>query len=62
MILNYILPIDISILYIPVAAVTAFGFLGKFTMPKFGLKGILVLIGIGLAEFICLIVTHFFFS
>ena len=61
MILNYILPVDISILYIPVAAVTAFCFLGKFTIPKLHLKGILVLIGIGVLEFVCLIVTHIFF-
>lgn len=50
LLLHYILPIDISIVYVPVALVTGFFFLSKIQVPKPGLRGILLMIGIGLLE------------
>jgi CDP-diacylglycerol--serine O-phosphatidyltransferase len=40
---------DISILYFPVTLITGFLFLCKFQIPKLHLRGILVLVGIGVA-------------
>ena len=50
LLLHYVLPIDISIVYVPVALVTALLFLSKLRIPKPGMKGILLMIGIGLLE------------
>ena len=48
--------LDLSIIYIPVALRTAFLFLSKIKVPKPGLRGILMMIGIGLIECIVLAV------
>ncbi len=56
LLLRYILPIDISIVYVPVALVTAFLFLSKMEVPKPGLRGILIMIGAGLLECAALVV------
>ena len=48
--------LDLSIIYIPVALLTAFLFLSKIKVPKPGLRGILMMIGIGLIECIVLAV------
>lgn len=55
MILHYIIPVDISLVYFPVTLLTGFAFLGKFKVPKFGLKGILVMIAIGFVELLLLV-------
>lgn len=49
LLLHYVLPMDISILYFPVTLITGFLFLCKFQIPKLHLRGILVLVGIGVA-------------
>lgn len=49
LLLHYVLPMDISILYFPVTLVTGFLFLCKFQIPKLHLRGILILVGIGVA-------------
>ncbi|MBQ9760274.1 MAG: CDP-alcohol phosphatidyltransferase family protein [Clostridia bacterium] len=54
LLLRYILPIDISIVYVPVALITAFLFLSKIQVPKPGLRGILIMIGIGVLECVAL--------
>ena len=59
MLLRYILPIDISIFYFPVILITGFLFLAKFTIPKPGLRGVLLLVGIGALEFALLILFYF---
>lgn len=54
LLLRYIMPIDISIIYVPVALAMGFLFLSKIQVPKPGLRGILIMIGIGLLECIAL--------
>lgn len=58
MLLRYILPMDISFLYFPVTLITGYLFLCKFQMPKLHLRGILVLVGIGVVE--CILLLLFF--
>lgn len=53
--LSFDIPIDISIVYVPVALITGLLFLSKIKVPKPGLRGILIMIGIGLAECIALV-------
>lgn len=62
MLFRYIINIDISIVYFPVTLVTGFLFLSKINIPKPGLRGILILIGIGLLEFALLLLFYFFFK
>ena len=59
LLLHYIVPVDISFLYFPVTLVTGYLFLCKFQIPKLHLRGILILIGIGLVECILLLLTFF---
>lgn len=54
LLLRYVLPIDISIIYVPVALVTGFLFLSKIQVPKPGLRGILIMIAVGVLECIAL--------
>lgn len=54
LLLRYIMPVDISIVYVPVALGVAFLFLSKLRVPKPGLRGILIMIGIGVAECVAL--------
>ena len=55
---QYIIPADITWLYIAAIVVTGALFITPFKIKKFGLKGILGLIGIGTLEFIALIVVR----
>ena len=50
MLIQFSTSIDITPVYFAVMAVTAFLFLSRIKIPKFGLKGILVMVGIGVAE------------
>ena len=59
MILRYITPIDISIAYLPLILLTAFAFLGKFTLRKPKLCGILIMVGIGFIEAVILVLRLF---
>lgn len=59
LLLHYIVPVDISFLYFPVTLITGYLFLCKFQIPKLHLRGILVLIGIGVLECILLLLTFF---
>ena len=58
MLLQYITTIDLAIIYFPVALITGFLFLSKIQIPKPHLRGILVMIGIGLLE--CILLVLFF--
>ena len=53
--LQYTIPMDLTILYIVVALITGFLFLSKIQIPKLGTKGILGLIGVGLVEFLIML-------
>ncbi len=55
MMFHYLLPTDISVLYFPVTMLTAICFLAKFQIPKLGLRGILVLVALGMVEAVALI-------
>lgn len=59
MVFRYIITIDISIVFFPVALITGFLFLSKIQIPKPHLRGILVMIGIGIIE--CILLLLFFF-
>ncbi len=50
LLLRYALPIDISVVYVPVALVMSILFLSRLRVPKPGTRGILVLAAIGLLE------------
>lgn len=50
MLVYYILEKNIVPLYLAIMLITAFAFLAKFKLPKPGLRGILIMIAIGLAE------------
>ncbi len=54
MLLQYLVPADLSFLYVPFLLITGLCFLLKFNVPKFGMRGILVMIGIGVIECIAL--------
>ncbi|MBO4414941.1 MAG: CDP-alcohol phosphatidyltransferase family protein [Lachnospiraceae bacterium] len=53
---HYILPADVTPIYMVAVLVTGFLFVFKFKVPKFGIKGVLALVGIGVVEFILLMV------
>ena len=57
----YILPMDITLVYIGIVVLTGFLFLARFRIRKPGLRGILAMVGIGAAEFVLLILWRLFF-
>lgn len=61
MLFRYILPFDISVVYIPVTILTGFAFLGKFSIPKPKLRGILIMVAIGLVEAAALLLFWYFY-
>ena len=61
MMMQYMLPMDISVIYFPVILVTGLLFITPIKVPKPGLKGILIMIGIGLLEFLVMLMMHLFF-
>ena len=58
MLIHYVLERDITPIYLAAMLITAFAFLAKFKIPKPGLRGILIMIGIGLVE--CGVLLFFF--
>ena len=62
MLFHYILPFDISIVYFPVMLVSGFLFLSKLQIPKPHLRGVLIMIGIGVLECVLLLLFYFFFK
>lgn len=59
MLIHYVLPMDISLLYFPVTLITGYLFLCKFQIPKLHLRGVLILVGIGVLECILLLLIFF---
>ena len=59
MLFQYIFPVDITPIYFIVMFLMSIAFVLKIKIPKPQLKGILALIGIGVAEFIVLLVFIF---
>ena len=58
MLLQYVLVIDLTPVYFGVMFIVAILFVTKFRIPKPGLKGVLIMVGIGIAETIALLVYH----
>ena len=52
LLLQYIVPVDVTPVYFVTALLTGFAFLSRIQIRKPTLKGILIMIGIGLVEFI----------
>lgn len=59
LLIHYILPADITPIYLAVMLFVAFLFLSKIKITKPGLRGILIMIGIGAIEFTTLIILRF---
>ncbi len=57
MLLRYIIPIDLTLLYFGLTVMLGFLFLSKLQIPKPGLRGILAMIGIGVIEGVILLVV-----
>lgn len=62
LLIQYILQVDITLVYLCLIVLTGFAFLIKFRMPKLRLKGILVVAIIGFAEFITLVLWHLIYK
>lgn len=60
LLLQYLIPIDITPVYFAVMFLTGFLFLARFQLKKPGIKGILVMVGIGIVEFALLVLGGFF--
>ena len=60
MLLNFLIPKDFTIVYFVTLSITGILFLRKFRIRKPGWKGISVLLGIGLVEFVLVLVLRFF--
>ena len=52
---------DITPIYFAVMAICAIAFVTKFQLKKPGLRGILIMVGIGAVEFVLLMLTYYFF-
>ena len=57
MLFHYIVPVDITMVYFAFMIVLGFLFLSRIQIKKPGFKGIMVMVGIGLVEFILLFVA-----
>ena len=63
MMFQYVLPMDITIVYFPVILITGVLFISRIRIPKPGLRGILILVGIGILDFIFMILAkNLFFT
>ena len=56
LLLQYIIPADITLLYILAVVLTGIAFISKFHIKKPELRGILIMVAIGTAEFIAFII------
>ncbi|MBR6172572.1 MAG: CDP-alcohol phosphatidyltransferase family protein [Eubacterium sp.] len=60
MLLQFSTTVDITPVYFAVMAITAFLFLSKIHVPKLGMKGLLVMVGIGIAETVLMVLQLIF--
>lgn len=60
LLVHYLIPADITPIYLAVMVFTAFAFVSKIEIAKPGLKGILIMVGIGAVEFVVLLLMHVF--
>ena len=60
LLLQYIIPTDVTPMYFAGVAFTGLAFLLKFQLKKPGLRGILIMVGIGAVEFILMLLARMF--
>ena len=58
-VLEYLIKADLTILYIATIVLVGILFVCPFKLRKLGVKGILVLVAVGLVEFVALLITYF---
>ena len=59
LLIQYLVPVDITLVYFCVTAIVGVLFLAKFRVRKPGLRGILIMTAIGAAEFIVMIIFRY---
>ena len=59
--IQYITPVDMTPLYFAVAVAVGFLFLSKIQIKKPGMRGIMILVGVGTVEFIIMAMLYFVF-
>ena len=57
MMFQYVLPMDITLIYFPIILITGVLFISRIKIPKPGMRGILILVGLGALEFIFMIIA-----
>ena len=60
LLIQYLTPADITPVYFAAVVFTGFAFLGKFQLRKPGLRGILIMVAIGAAEFVAMVIFRHF--
>ncbi len=60
MLLQFLTPKDFSIIYFVALTITAFLFVSKISIKKPQMKGIMILVGIGVIEFLILLIVRIF--
>lgn len=58
LLIQHFVPTDISILYFAITVVMGFAFLSKIQVRKPGIRGILIMVGIGAVEFILFVIIR----
>lgn len=58
LLVNYLIPTDITLVYMVVAVITGFLFLSKIRIPKPGTKGVMLMVAAGAVEGILLLVMR----
>ncbi len=58
LLVHYVLPVDITLVYVAVAIVTGYLFLSKIQLPKPGTRGILIMVGVGVLECVLLLLAR----
>ncbi len=61
MMFQYVLPMDITLIYFPVILIVAILFVAPFKIPKPGMRGILIMVGIGALEFVFMLLAKLLF-
>ena len=62
LLIHYVLPVDITLVYVAVAILTGYLFLSKIQIPKPGTRGILIMVGVGVLECVLLILDRILFA
>ena len=55
LLLNYIIPFDLTVVFVGIVMLTAIAFISNFSVKKPGTRGILIMVGIGLIEAVIMV-------